>query len=535
MTERHLRSRRDDGVTKRCDTNSRCLARGALLFGLLAATTAAQTPLALVRVASGLDKPLYLTAPPGDEDRVFIVEKEGLIKILADGQVLAQPFLDLSARITTRLDSGLLGMAFHPNYANNGLFFVNFTRVADGATLVERFKVSADPNVADANSNTTVIGPITQLDNIHDGGCLQFGPDGYLYIAMGDGGPQRDPNCAAQDPQSLLGKMLRIDPGLVSGYTVPPTNPFVGNPAVLDEIWSLGWRSPWRFSFDRATGDKYICDVGYNTREEINFEPAGSSGRNYGWKIMEGETCFSSSNCVAGVPACNAPSLVKPIHLYGTGTDCAAISGYVYRGCAMPSLHGYYFFGDYCSGRVWSFRNQGGVLNNFTERTSELVAPFGQGRIHRISSFGEDARGELYIIDIWDGEVFKVVPGGPPTYTDLGFGKIGGNGEQPLLEVCGELAATSSADFILRRAPAGVPATLLVSTFNNPTPSIFGTIVPVPPALVVPFVTNPAGRVEFNITGGGFPLITLYAQYALLDPGAPAGIGLSNAIAAFWR
>ena len=388
------------------------------------ATTAAiaQTPLTTIRVASGLIRPVVVTHAAGDFDRIFIVEQRsgstGRVRImnLADNSLNASPFLSISG-LNTGSEQGLLGLAFHPDYANNGYFFVNYTR--SNTTFVERYTVSAgDPDLADPNSGHVII-RISQPFSNHNGGWIGFGPDGFLYISMGDGGSGGDPGDRAQDiTNQLLGKMLRIDvdgddfPGDPNAnYAIPPSNPFVdiiGD----DEIWAYGLRNPWRSSFDRTTGDLWIADVGQNAWEEVDFQSAASTGgENYGWRCYEGNQPFNTGGC----PDPN--TMVFPIHVYGHGSGCSISGGYVYRGCDIPDLRGTYFFSDFCTSRLWTFRYDGANVFDFLDRTAEL-APGGGLTINSVSSFGEDARGELYICDL-GGEIYKVIPETPPCPADF--------------------------------------------------------------------------------------------------------------------
>ncbi|MHC4508939.1 MAG: PQQ-dependent sugar dehydrogenase, partial [Planctomycetota bacterium] len=366
------------------------------------------------RVAFGLSRPVYVTAPPGDQDRLFIVEQHtGRIKILNlnTGALNLIPFLDI-AGLATRNEQGLLGLAFDPDYATNGFFYVNFTEV-DRTTNIRRYRVSAgDPDRAEASTGTTVM-TYAQPFNNHNGGWLGFGPDGLLYIATGDGGSGNDPGNRAQDiTDQKLGKMLRID---IRGddfpadparkYAIPSDNPFVGTTGD-DEIWAYGLRNPWRSSFDRLTGDLYIADVGQNQTEEINFQPASSpGGENYGWRVMEGTRCNISTDSLP----CNAPSFMPPIHEYSHSRapdgGFSITGGYVYRG-PIRQLQGAYFFADYVTGQIWSFYFDGGNKTGFANRTAELSADV--GAIQSISSFGEDALGNLYIVSL-DGEVFRII------------------------------------------------------------------------------------------------------------------------------
>jgi glucose/arabinose dehydrogenase len=341
-------------------------------------------------VEGGLVRPAYLTH--AGDDRLFVVEQPGRIRIIKDGQLLDQSFLDITDQVSTNgNERGLLSVAFHPDYKTNGQFFVNYTRRPDGATVIERYTVSSnDPDRADEQSGEVIL-IIAQPEQNHNGGLIKFGPDGYLYIGMGDGGGAGDRHGTignGQDLSSLLGKMLRIDVTNQDPYAIPPDNPF-GN-----EIWSYGWRNPWRFSFDRATGDVYLADVGQNAYEEVHFQPADSAGgENYGWRIMEGTHCFDPGQ------GCDQSGLVLPVAEYSHAEGgCSITGGYVYRGLDYPVLNGAYFFGDYCSGIIWSLQRDGDQWL-MTKRLEAGV---------RISSFGEDANGELYVVD-HGGAVYRLM------------------------------------------------------------------------------------------------------------------------------
>lgn len=389
-------------------TESLGVALAALGLALVATASQAVT-VRSTRVASGLNRPIYVTAPSGDS-RLFIMEQRGVIKILQNGNVLATPFLDIDTKVTNisgNDERGLLGLVFHPDYATNGYFYVDYTRTSDDATIVARYHVSADPNVADAASETILMVQPDVASN-HNGGCLQFGPDGYLYIGWGDGGGAGDTGNRAQNPLELWGKMLRIDVDSGSPYAIPPDNPFVGNGSYRAEIWALGYRNPWRYCFDTLTGDMYIGDVGQNTWEEVDFEPANTGGRNYGWRLTEGNHCYNpSSGCDDGDPI-----ITYPIHEYSHGSGCSITGGFVYRGSAISGLGGTYFFADWCTPTIWSFRYDGTTLTEFTDRTAQL-APGGGQSITNIASFGMDGFGEIYIMDRGsgaNGEVFKIIP-----------------------------------------------------------------------------------------------------------------------------
>ncbi|MBI1853449.1 MAG: PQQ-dependent sugar dehydrogenase [Planctomycetes bacterium] len=379
----------------------------------LAISTAAQggagiPPLTTIRVASGLTLPLYACSPPGDHERLFIVQQDGRIRILRGGSLLATDFLNIQPRINWAglLEQGLLGLAFHPNYAANGYFYVYYNRVGTGDIALSRFHVSSNLDVADDTSEFLIL-TIPHPEENHNGGCIQFGADGLLYAGTGDGGNGFHLN--AQDASVMLGKMLRIDvdrddfpddPN--ANYGIPSTNPFVSaTDGIRDEIWDMGLRNPWRWSFDRVTHAMWIGDVGERTIEEVDREDAESGGHNYGWACLEG-------NDIAYAGTCRSDPLVAPVQTYTHDFGCAIIGGYVYRGCAIPGLQGTYFYGDNCSARIWTVSWNGTSITNFTERTSEL-APAGGLTIDNIHSFGEDAAGELYIVD-GGGEVFEIVP-----------------------------------------------------------------------------------------------------------------------------
>lgn len=402
------------------------------LAGLVALCLAAPSIRAQVTtrlIATGLTRPLWAGAPEGDP-RVFIAEKGGEIRILANGEVLATPFLDLGGRLSVGSEQGLLGVAFHPDYARNGYFFVDYTDT-NGDSVVARYSVSADPNVADPASRLVLMTTVQPFDN-HNGGDLRFGPDGYLYIFFGDGGSANDPACRAQKLGSRLGKILRIDVDAGSPYAVPPDNPFVGVAGVHPEIYHYGLRNPWRNSFDRLTGDLYIGDVGQDLREEIDVAPAGSVGLNFGWKMMEGLRCNQTRGCLTGTPACDDPVLVDPIvELLHANGSFAITGGFVYRGRNCPSEYGRYFFTDYVDSRIRSLRYDvsTGLVTELTDRTTEFDPGAGL-RIRQIASFGEDGFGELLIVDesgAGQGEVFKMVPLAAQAASNVVRNGAGGN------------------------------------------------------------------------------------------------------------
>ncbi|MCA9984250.1 MAG: PQQ-dependent sugar dehydrogenase [Anaerolineales bacterium] len=342
-------------------------------------------------VVNGLFAPVAVTHA-GDE-RLFVVEQPGVIQIVQNGVLLGTPFLDINDRVAFGGEMGLLGLVFAPDYATSGAFYVNYT-FFDGSSLhtrIARYHVTANPNVASRTEETVLI--IQQDATNHNGGDMHFGPDGYLYIGMGDGGNQNDPLGHAQDGASLKGKILRIDVTGQATYAIPPDNPYVNNPDVLDEIWAFGLRNPWRWSFDRGTGAMWIGDVGQGSWEEVNYVPYGSSGRNYGWNCFEGTHVFP----LAG-PLCS-PGInhTPPIHEYSHSVGHAITGGYVYRGTEYPRMGGYYFFADFSFSKLWTL-NWNGTGWHLTEYSPSIVNP---------SSFGEGVNGELYLLS-HNGSLFEI-------------------------------------------------------------------------------------------------------------------------------
>ncbi|MFN3308599.1 MAG: PQQ-dependent sugar dehydrogenase [Anaerolineales bacterium] len=357
-------------------------------------------------IASGLEAPVDITHAGDGSGRLFIVEQPGRIRVIKQGALLSTPFLDITSLVLYGGERGFLGLAFHPDYEQNGYFYVNYTRQPDGATVVARYRVSTlNPDQADPNSATTLL-IIDQPYANHNGGCLKFGPDGYLYIGMGDGGSGGDPQNYAQNKDSLLGKMLRIDVDHGSPYAIPADNPFVGQPGA-DEIWALGLRNPWRFSFDRLSGDLYIADVGQNLWEEVNFQASSTPGGvNYGWRCREGAHPYNSS------PPCNdaafLATLTDPFTEYSHSEGYSVTGGFVYRGSRYPNLYGTYFFADYVNGKIWSIKKLSDSPLTWSARTLELQAGF------NISSFGEGEDGELYLANHNQGKIHHLTdPSGP--------------------------------------------------------------------------------------------------------------------------
>ena len=348
----------------------------------------------LAQVASGFARPLLVTHNGVDPDRLYVVEQAGVIRVLAGGALLPDPFLDIRGIVSSEaFERGLLGLAFHPRYAENGQFFVYYTDL-NGDTAVARYQVGDDPDQADPDSAVIILQVVQPFPN-HNGGHLAFGPDGHLYVGLGDGGSGGDPQGNGQNLGTLLGSILRLDVGddQATSYTIPADNPFAGRSDVRQEIWVYGLRNPWRYSFDRATGDLYIGDVGQGGFEEVSFQPGDSpGGENYGWNYMEGFEPYQ------GQPPAGL-ELTPPIAAYPLARpQCAVTGGYVYRGPSLPALNGVYVYGDYCSGHLWYLLRENGEWQN------ELFMETGRG----ISSFGEDLAGELYVVDHGGGAVYRL-------------------------------------------------------------------------------------------------------------------------------
>lgn len=342
-------------------------------------------------VVTGLSSPVYLTAPSGDA-RLFVVEQPGRIRIVKNGQLLATPFLDITARVKAGGEQGLLSMAFDPQYAANGFFHVYFTSQPSGDIVVERYGGTVGADVASATPTPVITIPHPGATN-HNGGLVMFGPDGMLYMGTGDGGGGGDPNGYGQNLNVLLGKLLRLDVRALP-YTIPASNPFVGQAGRRGEIWAYGLRNPWRYAFDRGASPTalYIADVGQNRYEEIDVVPASTGGINYGWNVMEGAHCYPSGD------ACNRTGLQLPVLEYDHASgSCSITGGFVYRGTAIPEASGQYFFSDYCAGFLESLDP-----NGFTPRRWNVPD------VGNVLSFGEDSAGELYMLSA-NGTAYRLV------------------------------------------------------------------------------------------------------------------------------
>ncbi len=393
----------------------------------LAAPGLAWPAISLTKVTSGVTAPTAIVSAKDGSGRLFVVEQAGLIQIIKNGGLQSIPFLDIRGKVLNQGEEGLLGLAFAPNYNQSGQFFVYYTQ-SDMSEVLARFQVSSNPDVADPNSELQLMVIPHPVYPNHNGGQLAFGPDGYLYISVGDGGGAGDPNQNAQNLGVLKGKILRIQPPVTipgspaplptgghlvylplienlfmagKNYGVPGSNPFWSNyPAAQPEIWAYGLRNPWKFSFDSQTGDLYIADVGQDTMEEIDFQAAGSAGgQNYGWNIMEGTLCFPSGTTGGCTPPAN---YVGPVATYTHGTNdstgCAVIGGYVYRGQLYPSLQGIYLYGDYCSGKIWGLTWQ-----SSSWQTQQLLQT-----TLGITTFGQGEDGTLYVADTKGGAIYKI-------------------------------------------------------------------------------------------------------------------------------
>ena len=339
----------------------------------------------------GIKQPTHITHAGDNSRRLFITEQRGRILLISNGSVSKKPFLDIADRVSCCGERGLLSVVFPPGYKGKGSFYLNYTNRA-GDTVVARYRITRNPDRADPESEEIVL-TIRQPYANHNGGQLAFGPDGFLYVGMGDGGSAGDPQNNAQNPSSLLGKMVRID--VESGrkpYAIPPDNPFINDKTYRPEIWAMGLRNPWRFSFDSKTGDMYIADVGQNRFEEINVEPRGSrGGRNYGWNIMEGLHCYAAENCIRN-------GLTLPVAEYGHDKGCSVTGGLTYNGSRYLLMQGMYLYGDFCSGRIWGLKWSGEKWMQKELNNTGLS----------ISTFGQDETGELYVADYGKGNIYRI-------------------------------------------------------------------------------------------------------------------------------
>jgi glucose/arabinose dehydrogenase len=344
-------------------------------------------------VTTGLTTPVFLTQPLND-GRIFVVEQQGRIRVVRDGVLQAKPFLDITSRVLSGGERGLLSVAFHPQYATNHFLYVYFTTQTNGDLRIERF-TAPTADSADATSSKLIVTQAHSLQANHNGGLVSFGPDGMLYAGLGDGGGGGDPYQTGQDPSSLLASLLRLDVDHGDPYAIPPDNPYARPASGRGEVWAKGLRNPWRYAFDAPTGLLYIADVGQNTREEVDVAPASQAGVNYGWSVMEGSSCYSATTCTQ--TGLTLPVIDYATHVSGT---CAVTGGYVYRGSAIPGIRGHYFYSDYCAGFLRSFRYSNGAAADQKDWALTMGS---------VVSFGVDFAGELYVIS--GNSVLKVVQG----------------------------------------------------------------------------------------------------------------------------
>lgn len=481
-------------------------------------------------VASGLQRPVGIYHAPGDTSRIFVLEqgnsssRQAQIRVIQNGSLLPAPFLNIDSLVANSgNERGLLGLAFHPNYAQNGYFYVHYNN-SSGTTVISRYQASPPSSNTVSAATGSVLLTYGQPYSNHNGGAIHFGPDGYLYIGLGDGGSANDPGNRAQNINNLLGKILRIDvdttsPGLP--YGIPASNPFVGV-AGRDEIWHLGLRNPWQWSFDRNTGDMWIGDVGQNAREEIDFVPAGVGGRNFGWRCMEGTGCTGLSGC-----ACNGGTLTGPIHQYNQSfsTGYSITGGYRYRGCAIAGFEGHYIWADYVTNRIWT-----GVPNASNTALTGIVDRTGQlgGSISGIAAFGEDASGELYMCGRDNGTVWKItsttsvnltVNGtvAPGSTVNFGLSSPGDQNKQYIFGIAsGNTPGTALGDG--RIVPVNMDPLLNYALANPTTNGIYnpyGTLHFLTASAVVP-VTLPNLPI---LSGQEF-----HAAFVTLDMAASAGV-----------
>jgi len=500
-------------------------------------------------VATVYNQPAVICNAGDGSQRLFIVEQIGRVRLIQSNNVIAQPFLNISNRVQTAgPEQGLLGMAFPPNFSSKNYFYVDYTRKSDGAVVISRFQVTNNRNIADTNSEQ-IIEVIPHPNAIHNGGQLAFGPDGYLYIGVGDGGPEGDTQIHAQNTHTNLGKILRIDvESGVSPYAVPTNNPFVGNPNYLPEIWAYGLRNPWRFSFDRGTGDLYIGDVGQSRYEEIDFQTAGSSGgQNYGWRIMEGPTNY---NVPSGFT--NFAGLTLPVAWYDhywlpTDLSGAVIGGSVYRGPDEPRFNGVYFYGDFEAGWIWGLKRDG---TNW--QTLPLLTPAYPNPHYYISTFGEDELGRIYLADYYAGLIYRMVdtrqvwaPGFSPTngivnsntvlvacittnavihYTSNG---IDPTPADPVVPISGAIPITTGRTNKVRAFRADLtPSSVVSAIFTNKvgTPVFSPPAGPVPSNALINITTVTPGAVIYFTTNGTPPTTSSSVYVSPITIGQPMTI-----------
>jgi len=472
-------------------------------------------------VAGGFDGPTWAGSPPGDGGRIFVLEREGRIRLVKDGTLLATPFLDLTDKVDTGAQGGLLGLAFHSDFERNGWFYVYYS-IGGKSSVLERYTVSAhQPDLADPGSVLQLIAPLAEPLQYHMGGGLAFGPDGRVYVAIGDTRDAPLASCAAQRLDSLLGKLLRLE----DDGGIPADNPFVGVPGARPEIWDLGLRQPFRIAFDRDTGDLFIGDVGDLLREEVELHPGGAPGGiNWGWPVMEGELCTGAPQCAAW--PCPSPDYALPAYSYThEGHACCVLGGGVYRGGLLPALEGAYVYGDYCTKGIFALQLSGGLV--IGQQSLDLAVP--GGAFDELVFVGTDADGELLLLDheygaAGKGELWRV---GLASFTDLG-GSLGG----ATLAGTGQALPGSALTFSLGNAKPGAPAHLVVGVGLLGLPFKGGVMLPTVGLVLSGLAVGSTGGLTLVTTWpGGVPAGTpVVMQWWIQDPAGPAGFAASNAL-----
>ena len=495
-----------------------------------AAPLAAQTPTPIdsVQVAGGLTRPIWYGQAPVYDTRNFAVEQKLCnIWIFKNGVKQSPAFLNITSKIiSSGNERGLLGLAFDPDYQNNHFFYVQYNRVGDGATIVERY-TAIDADNADPNSGLVIVGPISDPQNNHNGGNIAFGPDGKLYLGLGDGGSENDTGTGhpseglGQNHATMWAKMHRIN----SDGTIPGDNPFLSDASFPPSTWDWGMRNPWRWSFDKETGDLWIGDVGQDQHEEIDFELAGDGGRNYGWRCMEGFSCTGLSGCT-----CNAAGLTLPVFDYPhSGGKCSITGGFMYRGQALPDWNGTYWYGDYCTGQVWSLVYNG-VVATVTERTAALDTGDGGPKLTSLTSFGQDNTGELYLV-FQGGLIRQIIPAGP--FKGLGNALAGVSGK-PVLWGEGPLTTGSAGALDFKNVAPSAVGQLFVSLAPGAAPFKGGVLVAVPIVVSLPIFSDGTGAAQ--LAWASWPTVpsatTIVFQAGFSDPAAIKGVSLTNALQA---
>jgi len=501
----------------------------AALFCTHALAPEASAQLESVQVATGLSSPVGVASVAGDPaNRLFVIQQGGRIRIVENGSILSPDFLNLDPLTNGGGEAGLLGMAFHPDYDNNGLFYVSYTNLSGNSMLVQYSVSAGNPNVADPGSAVTIYGPVSQPYSNHNGGCIQFGPDGMLYYGLGDGGGAGDTGNRAQNINNQLGKMLRFDVDIAAPH-IPASNPFVGV-AGLDEIWAYGLRNPWRFSFDRLTGDMWIGDVGQNAWEEIDFQPAASTGgENYGWRMLEGSNCYNPN------PGCSSVGTVLPVYEYSlNGAPCAVTGGYVARGPLLPNYQGRYFFADYCAGQLKSIDPGSPAIATNHASDVSISGP--------ISSFGEDANGDILVVTM-SGRVYRLQEECSALISTYCTTSPNSVGPGAIISSTGS-GSVSDNNFGIAVAglPTGQPGIFFYGNLQTSAPFGQGTVcvagtsgvVRIKPALTSSFLGTANKNLDFTLPpfDAGYGMITGGStwnfQYWYRDPGN--GFNLSDAL-----